>query len=286
MFFYLIYRIGQFLALNLSLNFAYNLATIVSDIRLLFNNQDKIETQENLKAIFPDKSDKEIRAITKTLFRNFAKYLVDFFRFSKINKDYIEKNVEIKNAHYFNESLKDGKGVIALTAHIGNWELGGAVMGVMGYPLWAVALSHKHKAVDDFFISQRKIKGVNVIPLNKAGRQCFSRLKENNVLALVGDRDFTLDGTTAEFFGRKSIFPQGPAVLSLKLGSPIVCGFMIRKPDDKFMLVMEEPIKAVPSGNKEKDIEDLMKKYISIFENYIRKYPDQWYMFKNFWIKK
>ncbi|MCM8779993.1 MAG: lysophospholipid acyltransferase family protein, partial [Candidatus Omnitrophica bacterium] len=285
MFFYFLYRIGQFLALNLPLKFAYKMAVIVSDIRLLFNNQDKVETKGNLKAIFPGKSDKEINKITKALFRNFAKYLVDFFRFSKIDKDYIEKNVEIKNAHYFDEALKAGQGVIALTAHIGNWELGGAVMGVMGYPLWAVALSHKHKAVDDFFISQRKIKGVNVIPLNRAGRQCFNCLKANKILALVGDRDFTQDGRIVDFFGKKSIFPEGPAVLSLKLGSPIVCGFMVRKPNDKFMLVMEKPIKAASdANNKEEAIKDLMKSYISIFEEYIRRYPDQWYMFKIFWI--
>jgi len=285
MIYYILYRIGQFIALSVPLKISYGIAVLVSDIRLFFNKDDQRQTQENLKAIFPEKSEAEIKKICKTLFRNFAKYLVDFFRFNKLTKEYVEKNIEIRNIQYFEEGLKQGKGVIALTAHIGNWELGGAVAALSGFPLWAVALPHKHKAVDNFFNDQRRMKGVNAIPLNRAVRQCLIRLKENNLLALVGDRDFTQDGLILNFFGKKAIFPEGPAAFSLKTGAPIICGFMLRKPNDKFVLEIHKPINFQPSGDKEKDIKDLMRLYIPIFEDYIRKYPEQWYMFKNFWVR-
>ncbi|MCM8763366.1 MAG: lysophospholipid acyltransferase family protein, partial [Candidatus Omnitrophica bacterium] len=256
MLYYILYRLGQFIALHLPLKLAYQLAVIVSDIRLLFAPQDRKETQENLRVIFPEKSKSEIKKICKALFRNFAKYLVDFFCFSKLDKKFIEKKIEIKNIHYFDECLKRGKGVIALTAHIGNWELGGAVAGILGYPLWAVALPHKHKAVDNFFNYQRKLKGINVMPLNKAARQCLVCLEENKLLALVGDRDFKQKGIVIDFFGKKTIFPEGPAIFSLITGAPIICGFMLRKADDSFIFILEEPIRFKPSGNKEKDAKD------------------------------
>ncbi|MDD5236572.1 MAG: lysophospholipid acyltransferase family protein [Candidatus Omnitrophica bacterium] len=285
MIFYLIYRAGQFIALAVPLKISYKIAIWVSDIRLFFNETDQKETYGNLKTIFPEKTDAEIKQITKNLFRNFAKYLVDFFRFNKLTKEYVGKNIEIRNIDYFHQGLNEGKGVIVLTAHIGNWELGGAVVALLGFPFWAVALTHRHKAVDDFFNHQRKMKGVNTIPLSRAARQCLVRLKENVVLALVGDRDFTEDGMVLDFFGKKAIFPEGPAAFSLKTGSPIICGFMLRKPDDTFVLEINKPIEFKPSGDKKKDIKDLMQLYIPIFESYIRKYPDQWYMFKKFWIE-
>jgi KDO2-lipid IV(A) lauroyltransferase len=217
--------------------------------------------------------------------RNFAKYLVDFFRFAKIDKAYIEKNVKVENLHYFDEALAKGRGAIALTAHLGNWELGGVMIALLKYPVWAVALEHKNKRVNDFFNFQRESKGLKVIPFGKAVKLCLEALKNKGVLALVGDRDFSEKGIVVDFFGKPTFFPAGAAVFSLKTGAPIVPGFMLRNGDDTLTLRLEEPIKFSPSGNTNKDIKDLILKYKIIIENYIRRFPEQWYMFKRFWIE-
>jgi len=65
--------------------------------------------------------------------------------------EYIEKNVKILNLEYIDEGLKQGKGVIVVTAHLGNWELGGVVVSMKGYPISTVALAHKSKVVTNFF---------------------------------------------------------------------------------------------------------------------------------------
>ena len=65
------------------------------------------------------------------------------------------------------------------------------MLAQLGYPFWAVALSHKNKKVNDFFVAQRARKGVNVIALGKAVRSCISEIRNNHMVALVGDRDFT-----------------------------------------------------------------------------------------------
>jgi KDO2-lipid IV(A) lauroyltransferase len=286
MFNYILYRIGQFLALNLPLKLAYKVALFISDLHYLFAAEDRKATGDNLKAIFPDKPDKEIRKLRKGISRNFAKYLVDFFRFSKIDPEYIEKNIRIENINYIDQILGLGKGAIIVTAHLGNWELGGAVIALKGYPFWAVALPHKYKKVDDFFRTQREAKGVMVIPLGKAVRQSLEVLKSNKALALVGDRDFSEKGLILDFFGKPAIFPQGPAALALKTGATIITGFMVRNDDDSFTLTFEKPIDFVPTGNKDNDLINLTVQYKQILERYIRKYPDQWYVFRKFWKDK
>ncbi|MFA5093179.1 MAG: lysophospholipid acyltransferase family protein [Candidatus Omnitrophota bacterium] len=285
MFNHYIYRLGQFIALTLPIKAVYAFAVFLADLHYYVAFRDRRFVRSNLKTIFPEKSILELRRISKQVFRNFAKYLVDFFRFEKLDLNYINKNVKLENMHYFDQALATGKGVVVLTAHLGNWELGGVVIALLGYPFWAVALPHKNKKVNDFFDAQRNSKGVKVIAMGKAVRSCIAEIKKNHMVALVGDRDFTHKGVVIDFFGLPAHFPEGPAALSLMTGASIVPGFMLRNPDDTFTLRIEKPIEFVPSPDKEKNLANLVTVYKKVIEDYIRQYPDQWYVFRNFWIK-
>ncbi|RKY31123.1 MAG: hypothetical protein DRP74_05500 [Candidatus Omnitrophota bacterium] len=284
---YVLYRIGKFIAMHIPLKLAYKLAIFFSDVHFIFANKDRATVLGNLKVIFPEKSVREIRRIRIRMFRNFAKYLVDFFRFEKLTKEEVAKNVKVLNRHYLDQALARNKGVIVLSAHIGNWELGGAVVALAGYPIWVVAMTHKYKKVNDFFVNQRKNKGINVIPMERAVKQCLTVLNENKLLGLIGDRDFTERGITEDFFGKPMLFPVGPAGFALKTGAAIVPTFIVRNPDDNFTLMIEKPIIVEPSISNKNGGDEKLRKVISqykiIFEEYIRKYPDQWYMFRKFW---
>ena len=284
MFNYILYRFGQFIALSLPLKLAYRVAAFISDAHYLFAWQDRKTVRENHKAIFPEKSKAEISRIRLAMFRNFAKYLVDFFRFELMDKEYLRNNVHLENMHYFEEALSKGKGVVITTAHLGNWELGGVAMALSGYSFYVVALQHKHKIVDNFFNCQRESKGIKVIPLGKAAKKCLEVLKNNGMVALVGDRDFGNNGVVCDLFGKKTRLPQGPAAFALKTGACILPGFLLRNPDDSFILRMEKPIDFTDGGLKVRNTQEAIGVYRDIFEDYIRKYPDQWYMFKKFWI--
>ncbi len=280
MFNYFLYKFGQFITINLPLKFAYKIAVFCSDVHYLFANKDRFETSANLKAIFPEKGKKELGKIQIQIFRNFAKYLIDFFRFEAINKKYINRKIKIENIHYLDEALKKGKGAIVLSAHFGNWELGGAVVALLGYPFWAVALPHKNKKINDFFNAQREKKGVKIISFGKAARSCLRLLEENKIVALIGDKDFTKEsGVLVNFFGRPTYLPKGPAAFALKNGSAIIPIFMLRNQDDTFTLKLGKPINC-SSGS----IEGITSEYAKVFEEIIRAYPEQWYMFKRFWI--
>lgn len=286
MFNYFLIRLGQFIVLSFPLKIAYGIAVLISDINYLFAKADKQAVQENLKAIFPQKNGQEITLIQKQIFRNFAKYLTDFFRFSKMDLEYIKKYVCIENKSYLDQALAKGKGVIIVSAHLGNWELGAVVVSLLGYPFSAVALPHKNRQINNFFNHQRQIKNIKVIPLGKAVRQCLDVLKRNEVLALAGDRDFTEKGMLLDFFGKPAIFPEGPAAFALKTGAALIPGFMYRDDFDRFILRFEKPLEFSASGNKAQDLKFLIENYKNIFQDYIRKYPQQWYMFRRFWIEE
>ena len=280
-----LYRTGRFIALRMPLKFTYWLATVVSAIYFAFSRKDRVAVISNLTVIFPDYPQKRIRSMAREVFINFGKYLIDFFRFSIVDRAYIKEYVKLENIEYLHEGLKQNNGVIAATAHLGNWELGGAVVAALGYPFAAVALNHDDPEVTRFFIRQREVTGAEVIPVGMGIRRCFSALKENKVLALVGDRDYFDNGLEMDFLGKKMLVPKGPAVFSRRCGSVIVPTFMIRNPDDTFTFRFFKPIMAVATKDERRDLMDTTEQIISVLEQVIREYPTQWYIFREFWKK-
>ena len=237
----------------------------------------------NLKIILNTEDKKLLHTFAKKTFINFSKYLVDFFRFSLIDRRYIEKFIKIEGREYLNGAFRKGNGAIALSGHVGNWELAGVVTAYLGCSVNAVALSHKDKRINDFFVKQRESKGVKVIPLGVAVRRCFSALKNNELIGLLGDRDFGSSGIIVEFLGKKVKMPKGPAIFSSKLGSPIVPTFLMRQEDDTYKMIYQKPVECLLAGNEEEDLLRLTKKCVSVIEDMIKQYPDQWFMFREFW---
>lgn len=279
-----IYRLGFFLANLFPLKLTYCLSKFFSTAQFLIAKKDRRAVINNIKQVQGD--EKDAKRLALKMYHNFGLYLVDFFRFAIINHEYIKNNVEIIGKNYLEEALSKGNGVIALTAHLGNWELGGAVTALSGYKIAGVALPHKDKRVDDFFNRQRNVKGLEVIPVGIAVRKCFQCLKENRILALVGDRDFSVNnfGLGVKFFGKEAKLPKGPASLALKTGAAILPGFMLRKEGLKFKLVFDRPIYAEKTKEvDDKGIENLMKEYVPILERYIKENLTQWFMFREFW---
>ncbi len=286
MIFNLLYRIGRYVALIFPLKFSYGAACLLADMHYFMYRKERRAITENLKVILNKHSDEDgekLKIIARKVFRNFAKYLVDFLRFSRIGMDYIKRFVKLEGLSNIEEALKRGKGVIVLSAHLGNWELGGYVLGKMGYAMNAVVLAHKNEKVNEFFINQRGMGNFKSIEIGASLRGCYKVLKNNELLALLGDRNFSNAGLMTEFFGKKALMPKGPSVLSIRTGAALVPTYIVREKDDTFKMIFEKPIYAESGDKEDYAVEKLMRRYLSSIENMIRRYPEQWYVFRDFW---
>lgn len=277
------YKLGQFIVNRLPLNVSYKFANIVSDLHYIFSFRDRRAVRRNLSCILP--SSENLPALTREVFRNFGLYLTEFFQMKKIlDADFIKQKIRIQNIGYFEEALRHGKGAIVLTAHLGNWELGAGMMGILGYPIKVIALSHKERPVNDLFNQQREAKGVGVIPTHVAMDQCMEDLKNNKLIAIAADRDFSLKGgEVMDFLGKKAVFPRGAAIFSARTQAPIIPTFLVRAGEGFTFLICDPiyPPQGVPMSRKEV-ILDIMKRYIAVIEEKIRQYPTQWLVFREF----
>ncbi len=288
MFKYFIYKFGQFCVNQLSLKACYRIAMFLSDLQCFFSPRDRRAVKNNLKAVL--NLDDDVSVLAKEVFRNFGKYLVEFFRMARnIDEQFIKQNVKLNNFDIVDKILQKGKGAIFLSAHIGNWELGAVLLSMLGYPLVAIALPHKERPVNELFNKQRESKGVKVVQTNSAVRTSIEALRSNKCIAVLADRDFTANGEVLNFLGRETLIPKGAAIFSSKTGAPIIPVFLIRNEDNTFTFVAEEPIYPTKESEDEVDREALltiMKKYTTVIEKKIREYPTQWLMFRPFWVRE
>jgi len=276
---YLLYKVGEFLACIFTWDFAYKVGAFLAKLQFLISRKDREAVINNLRVILPNKNEDEIAKKAKEVFVNFGLYLVEFFRFSRIDRVYVDKHFIISGKENIDSSLRKGKGLIFLTAHIGNWELGGMALSLLGYPLMAIALDHKDPRINNFFKMRRQSKGIEVVSLGSSVKQCYRGLRNNKIVALLSDREFGKSGYESDFLGRKKIIPRGAAVLALRTGAPLVPVFVIRQGLNQIKI---ECLPALDIRDNSSEL-DVIKKYAKIMEEYIYKYPSQWLMFREFW---
>ncbi len=279
---YYLYKIGQFLAGILPLGVSNALVMFLCDLHYSFSKADRQAVESNLKIVL--KTGDVPRSAVRAVFRNFGKNLLEFFTMSRhLRPSFIESNIHIKNIEYFNQVLQKGKGGILVTAHLGNWEMGGTVLPSMGLPLSVVALAHKDPRVNALFNAQREAFGAMVIQTDVAVRRVVEHLKKNRLIAILADRDFGNHGLMMDFLGTPTMIPKGAAYFSMKTGAPIVPAFFLRRGDDHFDIIVYPPIEPPPlTGSKITDeaARGFIQKYLTIIENEIRKNPSQWLLFR------
>ena len=184
-----IYSIGQFIVKILSLEQAYSLAEKIALLRYHLSLRDKEIIADNLKTVLRARGEsfnkEKIKRLTKEVYINFGKYLVEFFSFSKIDKEFIAKRIKLEGLENIERVAKKSGGIILLSAHIGNWELGAAAISALGYPVSALTLEHRARKVNEFFNKKRTINDIDVIHTGLAVKGCFQALKDNRMLATI-----------------------------------------------------------------------------------------------------
>lgn len=276
---YLLYKIGELLACSLSWRVAYRVATFLANLQFLISRKDKKAVVNNLSVILPNEKEKVIRDKAKDVFVYFSLYLVEFLRSSKIDRAYADKHFTIVGKENLDAALRRGKGAVLLTAHIGNWELGGMALSLSGYPLMVIALDHADPKINDFFKRKRQSKGMEVVSLGTSIKQCYKGLKENKVVALLGDREFGNSGYSLPFLGRSKIIPRGAAALVLRTGASLVPVFITRRGLDRIVV---ECLPSLEILNETSELE-IVTRCIKIIEEQIYKNPSQWLIFREFW---
>ncbi|HJU83067.1 MAG TPA: lysophospholipid acyltransferase family protein [Holophagaceae bacterium] len=230
----------------------------------------------------------EVERLAREMVRRHACAWVDFFYFGQRDPMEAIRNFDsIEGAEHLHAAVEAGRGAILLTAHAGNFELGGLLLRSGGLEVHTVYKPDRFEAVERLRNRIRRQGGVVGIPVDGKGFSTLPLLKllrQGKLVGMQGDRDFSLNGVRIPFFGRETYFPRGPWELAAMTGAPILTSFITLTEDQRFIARIGRPIFIRGRrGERMNEIEAGMRRYVADLEALIRRDPSQWYCFYPFW---
>lgn len=232
--------------------------------------------------------DPAVDATALRIMKNHAYAWVDFFFFGqKPLEEAAAAFVEVSGTENFRAAREEGRGVVLLTAHAGNFELGGLLLKLWGEKVHAVYKPDRFEAVERLRERIRSQGGVVGLPVGGSGFATLPLVKvlqEGGLVGMQGDRDFSLNGLPVPFFGREAFFPRGPWELAAMTGAPVVTCMFFTDADGHFHARFFEPIRVAQARSERRaSIEAGIRRYAALLEDLVREHPDQWYCFYPFW---
>jgi KDO2-lipid IV(A) lauroyltransferase len=268
-------------------------SVVIGDLFYLLMRNTRAHVRKNIEGVNPGKWSKEkVDVLTRKTFQNYGQYLLDYMVMHRLlpsNKNqWVEEEV---GAGYMLEALRAGKGAICITPHLGNWEIGGLLFSFRGGNLNVLTLDERDLDTRSFREEMRRRRGIKILYVNPkddspmAILDAVKALRRNEIVAMLGDRIESQKTMVFDFFGRKTAFPVGVAILAMATGAPVLPVFVVMGSNRKYRGIIEPPIYFNPSSREDREtvIREGMEKLIEKFEEYIEKYPDQWYNFYSYW---
>lgn len=226
--------------------------------------------------------DPRARAAALEAFELYARYWFDAFAVRRLTREQILARTSIVGREHIDRALEQGRGVIAVLPHMGNWDVAGAWVAAAQIRIVAVAEELRPRRLFDLFVAHREALGLRIIGLSgegHVGSQLKTFLADNWLVALVADRDLTGRGIAVELFGRPWRVPAGPALLSLSTGAPLIpCS--VRTLPDGWEISFDPPLDIQSTGNTRADVAALSRLMAERFERAIAAHPTDWHMFQ------
>jgi KDO2-lipid IV(A) lauroyltransferase len=281
---YVALRIATALLGRLSFRRASNLGAAIGRLGYSPFGFRREVVERQIAAAFPDWSPDRVRAAARAAYENLGRTTIEAAILHRYDADEIRAMVdEPADWHLIEESLRRGRGAILLTGHLGNWELAGAYLGAKGIKIEGVARQMENPLFDAYISRARRRLGIGIIRDADAVRRVPRVLRGGGAVVILFDQGAVgLASTWVPFFGRWAKTPRGPAVFAKRFGAPIFCGALLRKPDGRFTIEMEE-IPVPDSGDLEADVDQIVGGYSASLERSVRRTPEQYFWHHRRW---
>lgn len=224
--------------------------------------------------------DKEIRRLARRAFVNLGRFAYDVTRLRKVTPHGLRRMVKVTGLDHLDRALARGKGVIALTGHVGNWELLGAYLSLMGYPVSVIATKLKDARLDNLVVGIRRDAGLSVLERSGGAKKALRCLKRGEILGVLIDQDTSVDSVVVDFLGKPTKTAVGPVKLASRTGAAIVPMAMLATEDGGYRIDVREPVELNgDKGSLEADVERCSK----AVEAFVRAEPSQWVWMHKRW---
>ena len=237
---------------------------------------------QNLSVVFPGESRRQLYRRALATYVSYANDYVDFIKALRWPREVVLERFAYEHGERLQGAMAQGRGVILVTGHFGNWEAGAIVMRALGVPLTVVAMAEPDPHVHAYRLRIRESLGVDTLEVRQSldtPLQIRRKLSEGRAVALLMDRAVDRDRVPVTFFGRDVEFLGTPALLAYLTGAPLVPMTLVREGHGRFRAIPAEPIYVDRSAPRDQEMRRAAQAVADVLEAQIRQRPECWYQF-------
>ena len=280
----IVYKLGIRFIGSIPRALAYWGAARIADVSYFFCKAARDNVKRNLRRALPELDERAVSKLAVSTFRNYSEYLVDYGLFNELDpaslKKVFKNNEGDANADW---ALKAGRGIIVLTVHIGNWELGASYFLHRGIDVKISVVAGREGVteIDAIKREYRRRRNVDTVMLGESPfstLELLAALQRGEVVALLVDRYGGEGGHAVDtfLFSRPFKFPKGPLLLAKITGAAILPSVVIKK-DGAYRAIIGSPV--LVADDSDAALDHAAREILGSFEKSIRADPDQWYNF-------
>jgi len=252
------------------------LGSLLGEVFYAFDLKHRVVAHSNIKTAFSGTlSTCRLRRLTKQFYKAFGQNLFEIFLIPLIDQAYIRKYVTIEGRENIEAGFKKGKGVIFVAVHAGSWELSNIICANLGIPFNLFVREQKLPRLEKILNFYRGQKGCRFIQRENQTRQLIQVLRSNESVAMTIDQGGRA-GTLVDFFDKEASMSSGAVRLALKYGYSLIPVFPVRIKGPYIKFIVDREFELKRSGDPGKDIRDNLQGLVHVFEEHIRKYPQEY----------
>ncbi|PHR56327.1 MAG: hypothetical protein COA44_08180 [Arcobacter sp.] len=282
---YYLFRFFESIFLALPYKLQKFFILLLAKLAYIIDTKHKKIIKANLDLTIKDEiSEEQYQEILKYCHKNLSLILLQVLRSSRLSIDELAKSVSFENRHYIDEAIKEGRKIIIVSAHYGNWELGATAVGALIHPITSIHKKMNDDYFDDYLLKSRTKFNMTMIEKKGAIRHLVKAIKNNEIITMMIDQNVNpKDGIYIDFLGAKATQSAAPAFLARKFGALIIPILIHTSPEKENIIRFFKPIETAKTDNEEKDILDSTQAQADLLAEVIRKHPKPWFWCHKRW---
>jgi KDO2-lipid IV(A) lauroyltransferase len=215
--------------------------------------------------------------MAKRIFQHFGISLLELLQMACFTRQELVSKVHFEGEDIVIDALAKKKGIVFVTAHLGNYELAAqSVPCLLGLPMASVAKKMRYTQLNRLVHNLRTRFGNQIIYKKGALPEMMQTLRQGGVVTILMDVSRRFDGVEVNFFGRRATATPAAALLGLRCKSPILPAFSYRDPKGQLITQVEPPVKIERSTDLRVDLQTNTQQITDRIERAVRRHPEQW----------
>jgi KDO2-lipid IV(A) lauroyltransferase len=240
--------------------------------------------KDNLGRAFPEWDEARIDRTARGVYAHFGTVILDLLWMEGRRVEDLLALADLEGVEHLQRARAAGRGVVAPSAHYGNWEIQAVASVPLVGAVASIARPLDNPALDRRLVALRTSTGNKVIYKQKALAQVMRTIRDGGIVAVLIDQNVQeRDGIFVRFFGRPAATTTVAAAVALKTGCAIVPVHCALRPNGRYLMRYGPPVEWTGSGRKDDDVEELTQHLTGIVEGWVRENPEQWLWLHRRW---